>query len=239
MYITYLDHSGFAVDLGDKMLIFDYYKGELPATAADRKLYIFASHAHQDHFQRCIFDWSKDHDAVYILSKDIRIGKGKGEELKEEGRIVRMGARQTQKVDDLEIETFRSTDEGVAFFVRTDGISLYHAGDLNWWHWEEESKAYNEMMKRNYQYEIGKLEGRAIDVAFVPLDPRQEEQYYWGMDYFMKHTDTKVVFPMHMWGQYEVIDWLMENPEAAGYIDRVERITKEQQEFEIGQGIGE
>ena len=93
---------------------------------------------------------------------------------------------------------------------------------------------YNEMMKRNYWYEIGKIEGQAIDVAFVPLDPRQEEQYYWGMDYFMKHTDTKVVFPMHMWGHYEVWERLMENPEASSYRDKVMRITKAPQEFEIG-----
>ena len=99
---------------------------------------------------------------------------------------------------------------------------------------QEESRAYNEMLKRNYQYEIGKMEGQAIDVAFVPLDPRQEEQYYWGMEYFMKHTDTKGVFPMHMWGHYEVWERLMENPEASSYRDKVMRITKAPQEFEIG-----
>lgn len=72
MKITYLDHSGFAVDLGDKLLIFDYYRGELPAGTSDRKLYVFSSHAHYDHFQKKIFTWSRDRDVTYILSKDIR-----------------------------------------------------------------------------------------------------------------------------------------------------------------------
>ncbi len=49
----------------------------------------------------------------------------------------------------------------------------------------------------------------------------------------MRHTDTKVVFPMHMWGRFEVYDWLMENPEAAGYKDKVMRITQTPQEFEL------
>ena len=109
---------------------------------------------------------------------------------------------------------------------------IYHAGDLNWWHWEEETEAYNNSMRVDYQKEIDKLKV-SIDVAFVPLDPRQEEQYYWGMDYFMKHTDTGCVFPMHMWEQYEEYDRLMENPEADSYKERVMKITGPGQTFEL------
>ena len=232
MKITYLDHSGFAVDLGDKLLIFDYYRGELPAGTSDRKLYVFSSHAHYDHFQKKIFTWSRDRDVTYILSKDIRKNAA-AKNAPGEG-VYYLAPRQELTLDGLSVRTLRSTDAGVAFLVETEGKTLYHAGDLNWWHWEEESRVYNEMMNRNYRYEIGKMEGQAIDVAFVPLDPRQEEQYYWGMDYFMKHTDTKVVFPMHMWGHYEVWERLMENPEASSYRDKVMRITKAPQEFEIG-----
>ena len=232
MKITYLDHSGFAVDLGDKLLIFDYYRGELPAGTSDRKLYVFSSHAHYDHFQKKIFTWSRDRDVTYILSKDIRKNAA-AKNAPGEG-VYYLAPRQELTLDGLSVRTLRSTDAGVAFLVETEGKTIYHAGDLNWWHWEEESRVYNEMMKRNYRYEIGKIEGQAIDVAFVPLDPRQEEQYYWGMDYFMKHTDTKVVFPMHMWGHYVVWERLMENPEASSYRDKVMRITKAPQEFEIG-----
>ena len=232
MKITYLDHSGFAVDLGDKLLIFDYYRGELPAGTSDRKLYVFSSHAHYDHFQKKIFTWSRDRDVTYILSKDIRKNAA-AKNAPGEG-VYYLAPRQELTLDGLSVRTLRSTDAGVAFLVETEGKTIYHAGDPNWWHWEEESRVYNEMMKRNYRYEIGKIEGQAIDVAFVPLDPRQEEQYYWGMDYFMKHTDTKVGFPMHMWGHYEVWERLMENPEASSYRDKVMRITKAPQEFEIG-----
>ena len=232
MKITYLDHSGFAVDLGDKLLIFDYYRGELPAGTSDRTLYVFSSHAHYDHFQKKIFTWSRDRDVTYILSKDIRKNAA-AKNAPGEG-VYYLAPRQELTLDGLSVRTLRSTDAGVAFLVETEGKTIYHAGDLNWWHWEEESRVYNEMMKRNYRYEIGKIKGQAIDVAFVPLDPRQEEQYYWGMDYFMKHTDTKVVFPMHMWGHYEVWERLMENPEASSYRDKVMRITKAPQEFEIG-----
>ena len=81
--------------------------------------------------------------------------------------------------------------------------------------------------------EIDKLKDIVIDIAFVPLDPRQENQYAWGMDYFMKHTHTKYVFPMHMWGDYEVYDRLMENPEAEPYKERVIEVKEPGQVFEV------
>ena len=227
MKITYLNHSGFVLELDNTILIFDYYRGELPTLPGEKKIYVFSSHDHPDHFQKKIFQWEKEYDSVtYILSDDIN-AEGKAED------IVSVGPGQEISKAGLHITTFNSTDEGTAFLVRAEGKTIYHAGDLNWWHWEEESPEYNEMMKKNYQHEIDKMEGQKIDVAFVPLDPRQEKQYYWGMDYFMKHTDTKCVFPMHMWDMYEVYEWLMANEEAAGYRDRVMHITEDGQTFEI------
>ena len=111
--------------------------------------------------------------------------------------------------------------------------TVYHAGDLNWWHWEEESATYNDEMKQNYQREVDKLEGRKIDAAFVPVDPRLEDAYFWGIDYFMRKTDTKVVFPMHFWGKYETIDCLIRQKETEDYRDRIAEIDWKGERFSI------
>ncbi|MCI8321221.1 MAG: MBL fold metallo-hydrolase [Dorea sp.] len=224
MTVTYLYHSGFTVEFEDIMLVFDYYKGELPETAEGKKLYVFSSHYHKDHFQYQVFDWAKEHEAVYILSKDIRT-KGP------QGKTVKVKKHQEIQVDGLRVRTLRSTDEGVAFLVSVKGITIYHAGDLNWWHWKEESPEYNEKMKEDYQKEIGRIEGEHIDLAFVPLDPRLEEAYGWGIDYFMRHTDTERVFPMHLWGGYRTIERFLEDPLSEGYRDRIVRIERRQQRF--------
>ena len=134
-------------------------------------------------------------------------------------------------MDGLRVRTLRSTDEGVAFLVSVKGITIYHAGDLNWWHWKEESPEYNEKMKEDYQREIGRIEGEHIDLAFVPLDPRLEEAYGWGIDYFMRHTDTERLFPMHLWGGYRTIERFLEDPLSEGYRDRIVRIERRQQRF--------
>ena len=229
MTVTYLYHSGFVVEFDDIVLVFDYYKGELPETVRGKKLYVFSSHYHKDHFQYKVFDWALEYDATYVLSKDIRT-KGP------EGRTVKVKRRQSLSVDELQIQTLRSTDEGVAFLVRVKGITLYHAGDLNWWHWEEEGPEYNEKMKRDYQAEIGTIEGEHIDLAFVPLDPRLEEAYGWGIDYFMRHTETIRLFPMHLWGGYKTIPRFIADPLSEDYRDRIVKIERRQQSFEMPLG---
>lgn len=226
MTVTYLYHSGFAVEIDDVMLVFDYYKGELPETAKNKKLYVFSSHYHKDHFQRQIFDWAEEYDVTYILSRDIR-AKGP------EGKTIKMRKREEIEIDGLKIKTLRSTDMGVAFFVHLKGITIYHAGDLNWWHWEEEGPDYNEKMKRDYQKEILSIEGEHIDVAFVPLDPRLEAAYGLGIDFFMRHTDTKHLFPMHLWGGYKKISKFMEDPVTKEYRDRIVKISGRGERFEI------
>lgn len=232
MKVTYIQHSGFAVEMEDKVLIFDYYRGELPAFDRDRDVYVFVSHKHYDHYQRSIFTWTGKFPRItYILSGDVEEAVPSSAPkdnmyFMEPGETLQIEAGESE----LLIETLRSTDEGVAFVVKTAGHTIYHAGDLNWWHWEEETDTYNRFMKEAYQKEIGKLEGLHIDAAFVPLDPRLGKEYYWGLDWFMRHTDTDIVFPMHMQGQYGLCDRLMEET-TAGYRDRVARITGEGQVF--------
>ena len=218
MKITYLDHSGFAVEYKKYVLIFDWYKGKLPEFDSEKEIYVFSSHSHYDHFDRKIFELENIYPNVrYVLSADIT-------EKPVPSKVWFVIADK---------QTLHSTDAGLAFLVYVDDRIIYHAGDLNWWHWEEESEYYNEQMRMDYQKEIHKLKNIRIDVAFVPLDPRQEEQYYLGLDYFMKHTDTKLVFPMHMWGHYEVYEKLMNNPQAESYKEHVMHVKVPGQVFEL------
>ena len=52
MKVTYIQHSGFMVELEECVLVFDYYKGLLPSVSKDKKLYVFSSHHHHDHFEQ-------------------------------------------------------------------------------------------------------------------------------------------------------------------------------------------
>ena len=231
--ITYISHSCFAVELEHSVLVFDYYQGELPLWDLEKTIYVFASHRHYDHFSKEIFRWTEQYPKIqYILSDDISEASYDASEICRSD-LTRIAPNQTETIGNCVIETFRSTDEGVAFLVSCEGKLFYHAGDLNWWHWEEEDDAYNRMMRGDYQKEIETLAGEKIDLAFVVLDPRQEEQFYWGFDWYMRHTDTKIVFPMHMWKQYEVQDRLIGMEVSEPYREKIMRVREKGQVFEL------
>ncbi len=125
----------------------------------------------------------------------------------------------------------KSTDEGVAFLIETEGVCLYHAGDLNWWHWEGESKAFNLYQEKTYQEQLEKISGKTIDAAFVPLDYRLGEGAEWGILKFLEMTDAKAVFPMHLWERYDLIDYCLTHGRLSGYQDRIVRVGRENESW--------
>lgn len=229
MKVTYIKHSGFLVETADVCLLFDYFQGGLPELDTGKQMLVFVSHGHGDHFGKEIFCLAEQFRNIsFILSSDI-----KPDHYRKYGNIISAGPGMKFEVSGTDVRTLRSNDLGVAYIVHAGGKTVYHAGDLNWWHWEGEADKFNRVMRRSYQSEIDKLCGEMIDTAFVPVDPRLGDQYCLGLDYFMRGTDTKHVFPMHFWGNYEIFDRLMHETCTEEYRDRIIRIECEGQIFDI------
>lgn len=234
--ITYIHHSSFAVELKNAVLLFDYFKGTLPELPEEKPLFVFASHFHADHYDPVIFRLGEKRENVfYILSKEI--GKKIPEEYrtryKDKIRLVKAGEKfDLNNLEEmLSIETFHSTDEGVAFWISCEGKEIYHAGDLNNWWWEGEDMAWNRNMAASYKQEMKKLSGRTADLAFIPVDPRLGQWFYLGAAGFMEQADAKWIFPMHFWEDYTTIPKLIAHPSSEGWRDRIIEIHREGEEF--------
>ncbi|MGN0159221.1 MAG: MBL fold metallo-hydrolase [Brotaphodocola sp.] len=229
MKITYIGHSGFLAELEQSVLLFDYYEGEIPEISNKKKLYVFASHRHGDHFNPEIFRLAEGREQIqFLLSRDIWRSRVP-EPLQE--KTVQLKPCAWWSDGSLEVRTLRSTDEGVAFLVKAEGKTIYHAGDLNDWRWEGEPEEWNSRMKKHFHKYIEVLRGVRIDAAFIPLDPRQEKHYTLGMDYFLELADAKCVYPMHCWEDYGIIDlWLAEHPDSP-YRERIVKIKERGQAF--------
>ena len=236
--VTYLSHSGFLVDTGAHVLIFDYYRdtprnGGLaqgvfrPAAFSGRDVTVFVSHHHGDHYNPCIFTWRETlPDIRYILADDVW---AKGEQAAHLAPCAHL------ETGGLSIDTLPSTDEGVAFLVGVDGYTLYHAGDLNWWHWAGEPDSWNQSQETRYKAAIDSIAGRAVDAAFLPTDPRLGEAYLWGMRYFAEKVPARHLVPMHLWGRYSVCEQIQKDPQAehfrlrvAGYRARGAQVISEE-----------
>lgn len=231
--IRYLYNSGFSVETASHLLIFDYFL-DMPSDGSpeqgvisssvlrDKNVVVFVSHSHADHYNQKIFKWRKESPNIrYILSDEIQTKEA----------ALRVRPNETYDLGDLQVCTLESTDLGVAFLVKVDGVCLYHAGDLNWWHWNDESEEANQEMARRYQGQIDLLQGETIDLAFVPVDPRQEENALLGLDYLMQQIGARWIVPMHFGSQFSIFDFIDCDPRTIPYRDRILHISHRGQFF--------
>lgn len=231
MKVTYIAHSGFSVELEHCVLLFDYFTGDLPEWDRDKEILVFASHKHQDHFNLKVFELAGRYPKVhFFLGNDIKLSEAyltrKGYDPRVRKQTTVMRGHESAEYAGVRVASLKSTDEGVAFLVEAEGKRIYHAGDLNWWHWEGEALSWNRDMEVRYKREIGSIEGKHFDLAFVPLDPRLEEAYDWGLLYFLDHTDSERVFPMHMWEEYGYIGRFCESEAGSRFAKRIVKIVK-------------
>lgn len=112
MRVTYIGHSGFSVELESHILLFDYYEGTMPEFDPAKKLLVFASHSHPDHFNREILKLADVYpDVEYIFPKDIRIAK---KEQRESEHFMRK--RDEITVGDTKVKVCAQPMKGLPFW---------------------------------------------------------------------------------------------------------------------------
>jgi L-ascorbate metabolism protein UlaG (beta-lactamase superfamily) len=84
-------------------------------------------------------------------------------------------------------------------------MTLFHAGDLNWWYWWDDTPEEIQVMEEAFKKEIHKLNGKKIDIAFLPVDPRLRHNYCLGGEYFIMKIEPEFFVPMHFGEDYEII----------------------------------
>ena len=205
--VTFFHHSGLAVTVGKTMLVFDYWRGEngalpenMQLTDADfagyAQILVFVSHDHEDHFDEAIYAWDHEHLPItYIVSDELPIGK----------RGKRMKPGDVLNVGNTEIRAFDSTDQGVSFYVTAEGLHIFHAGDLNLWHWREESTIREITQAENAFYAALKpIQRLPIDIAMFPVDPRMGGLFDAGANHFIMAVKPRLFIPIHWQGRPEV-----------------------------------
>lgn len=201
MDINYLLNSGFMIRDEKILLVFDDY--EDPAGIVDAaydkgdfdRLYIFVSHAHFDHFGTHIRAYSPK-VTRYIFSSDVK--RTKRAKFFPSAKITYMKRYSDIEDDMIKVRTFDSTDVGVSFLAELPtGKKIFHAGDFNWWNWEEDTPENLELAERAFKRQLKKLDGLEADVAFFPVDGRLGASQEMGAIEFVSHTKLKSFVAMH------------------------------------------
>jgi len=223
MKIIYHGHSGFSVEMEKVFLLFDYYTGSLPVLPKSKTAYIFVSHHHPDHMNSAVFELGRLYpDVHYILSDDIR---KKGMAPRDSNDCRFLSGEVCAEVGEVQIQTLRSTDCGVAFLVTAEGKRIFHAGDLCLWLWEGMAKSDSRQMMGNFMKYVSPLRNIAIDAAFLTLDNRLAMGAYLNIDYYMRHFDITACIPMHYFGDTDIADRLIADPSSEVYRDRIRKLN--------------
>lgn len=208
--ITYLYNSGFTVEIGDQLLIFDYCL-MCPKDGCERltsgvvgkkdiesktSVIVFVSHGHKDHFNAAILKWGyKYKNVTYVFSDDIPACE----------KTITMRAGDSISVNNTKISAFPSTDIGVSFLVEIANFSIFHAGDLNLWTPkpnDNESVLKYRQAKFAYMKALKNIHIDDLDIAFFPVDPRIGSKYETGAQYFVQRFKPKLFVPMHFGVNY-------------------------------------
>lgn len=205
MKLVYIYHSGFAFEFDNFAIITDYYHDtDLKQNgyvynqllASGKQLYVLASHFHEDHFNAEVLQWKQlNNNIIYLFSKDILRHR---KAAKEDAVWIAKGGLYSD--DNISVRAFGSTDIGVSFCIEAGGLRIFHAGDLNNWHWNEESDA-DESSRYEKAY-LGELkdirkEIDRVDVALFPIDKRLGADYTRGAEQFLQKIDCRYFVPMH------------------------------------------
>ena len=201
MRVTYWNHSGFSVETKSAVLLFDYIGGGF--TFGKKPVLAMISHAHGDHRKPELIA-----SAMGIIDCP-KVGE-------------------TFTINGVKVRTFGSTDEGVSFLAEVDGYRIFHAGDLNLWHWRNENDPeWTKQAAEDFERVMDTLSGEKIDLAMFPVDPRMGEGYDEGACIFNERMKPGVFIPMHFW----------DHPEAstafAEKYDNVRPLTKSGEYIEI------
>lgn len=191
---------------------------------ASKKVYVFASHFHVDHFTKKIFDWRESiEDITYILSKDIQ----KRRRAMREEADVWMAKGSVWEDGNIKVTATGSNDSGVSWIVETEGKTIFHAGDLcNWYArflaegapegeiYSEEFGEYINPVAEEKRF-LGELKDirkvtEEFDLVMFPVDGRIGNGYTLGGRQFVDRFKVGMFVPMHFVASGFESAWRME-----------------------------
>ena len=208
--ITYFYGSTFAVAIGKTLLIFSYHEKEqeelLPVKINDRdfsgfnNIVVFSPHAVAEHFSEVIFTWKKSFPISYVLHEEARDRAPDMPNV----HFVREGNHIS--IADVDIKVTSAAGEGVSFLVESHGISAFHAGDLNLWHWRDETPPTEIIgLEEKFYNAVASIPKQPLDICMFPVDPNIGTMFEAGANHAIMALKPRLFLPMHFGKHGEMV----------------------------------
>ncbi len=180
------------------LLVFDYWKRDAapdepaldngsirPQELADLDVTVFVSHDHDDHFMPAIFDLA---EGTCQESPTSRISSPRVPE----GYSL-LPIRKRKEINGMEIIPIESNDSGQGYFVKVDGVTIFHPGDH-----ANRQRDFSGPFKKEIDFLAD--QGLKADILFAPVSGcgfGDIVAVKKGVYYAMDRLAARSVFPMH------------------------------------------
>jgi ankyrin repeat protein len=215
--VWYLGHSGWAVKTQNHLLVIDYWKGDAapdepalangtvnPLELRDLNVTVFASHNHGDHYMPAIFEWRKTIPRItYIMGFKPENAEG----------YSILSNREKKEITGLEIIPIESNDSGQGYFVKVDGITIFHPGDH-----ANRQRDFSGPFKKEIDFLAD--QGLKADILFAPVSGcgfGDIVAVKKGVFYTIDRLAARSVFPMHASGSEVRYQEFAKEAKTAGY----------------------
>ncbi|ACS79792.1 MBL fold metallo-hydrolase [Maridesulfovibrio salexigens] len=216
--IVHIFHNCFVIDAGENCYVFDIpadrfrskkVLSALQESLAGRKVTVFFSHSHLDHFAPDYREVCASAASLQaVISDDI---EEMYPDLDFSDALI---VEPDEKYDfhELEIETLMSNDLGVAFlFSDAGGLRVYNGGDLACWDWETASQNELDFTRSFFRSAVDRVVDYGVQIAFSNVDRRLESLA--GGGELARAVKPQVFVPTHSFGRTQ---WLQGIHERMG-----------------------
>jgi ankyrin repeat protein/L-ascorbate metabolism protein UlaG (beta-lactamase superfamily) len=195
--VWYLGHSGWAVKTKSHLLIFDYWKRDAapdepalangtinPQELQELNVTVFASHAHNDHYMPAIFAWRRNMPKItYVMGFKPENAEG----------YAILPNREKKEINGLEIIPIEANDSGQGYFVKVDGVTVFHPGDH-----ANRQRDFSGPFKKEIDFLAD--QGLKAGILFAPVSGcgfGDIVAVKKGVFYTIDRLSARTVFPMH------------------------------------------
>lgn len=205
--LYFIHHSTYLFRGEECWMLFDYYTKapkiiEYLKQNSDIPLYIFSTHSHGDHYNPDVFSvFTRHQGGVHFIFH---------EELRDKvptsyaDKVLFLDTGETSSTQHFRVKAYGSTDLGGSFLITLkEHYTLFHAGDLNNWHWNQEaSTEYIRLYETQWVQELTRIvtDAPQIELLMFPTDLRLGPDYLKGLKQFIAKIPTKALAPMHLNG---------------------------------------
>ncbi|NLC33586.1 MAG: hypothetical protein GX781_09875 [Clostridiales bacterium] len=207
--VSFFYQSGFTVAVGKTLLIFSYWEEHIKQGyrlndqdfRGFNNIVVFVPRASAEHHDPVIYKWSEAFPISYVLTSELKDVVPKKANI----RFIHQG--ESLKIAKVQIKAFESTDAGISLLVKAAGVHIFHAGDLNLWHWREENTLHEITRAEDEFYRvISTIKEDRIDICMFPVDPNLGGFYDAGANHFIMAKKPRIFFPMHWSNRAEIAE---------------------------------